>query len=197
MCSWVNNPESDPLDKFDNFTPQKKSKGIIFYNDRVAEIEASPGMLFPDRSPFGSLLPPFGSPGSPPPLARTVTRCSENPHTGDDSGTGDIESGVTLFFEEWGDEVGNEPLSTRAVSKSTRRAVHTTGALQKKRKLEVGEVDEEDRDQHGEAEVRAKVEAEVVFDAEVKAEVSPQAQRRKRSAVDSMAARKRPRLKSD
>ena len=42
MCSWVNKKNGEPAISFADFTPKKKSKGIVFYDDRMIELVDSP-----------------------------------------------------------------------------------------------------------------------------------------------------------
>lgn len=42
ICSWVNKKDGQPAISFIDFTPKKKSKGIVFYEDRMIELEESP-----------------------------------------------------------------------------------------------------------------------------------------------------------
>ena len=42
MCSWVNKKDGQPAVSFTDFTPKKKSKGIVFYEERMVELKESP-----------------------------------------------------------------------------------------------------------------------------------------------------------
>lgn len=42
MCSWVNKKDGQPSISFVDFTPKKKSKGIVFYDERMEELKESP-----------------------------------------------------------------------------------------------------------------------------------------------------------
>ena len=42
ICSWVNKKGGEPSLSFEEFTPKKKSKGIVFYEDRITELIGSP-----------------------------------------------------------------------------------------------------------------------------------------------------------
>lgn len=44
MCSWINTDRDVTTDGYDvkAFSPQKKSKGIVFYQDRAVELDMSP-----------------------------------------------------------------------------------------------------------------------------------------------------------
>ena len=42
MCSWVNKKDAQPAVSFTDFTPKKKSKGIVFYEERMVELKESP-----------------------------------------------------------------------------------------------------------------------------------------------------------
>jgi endonuclease-3 len=41
MCSWVNKKDGQPAE-LTSFTPKKKSKGILFYEDRTSELQERP-----------------------------------------------------------------------------------------------------------------------------------------------------------
>ena len=49
MCSWVNKAGAGTQhlpSNFDNFTPKKKSKGIVFYEDRIVELQTTPSLSY-------------------------------------------------------------------------------------------------------------------------------------------------------
>ena len=50
ICSWVKSDRAPPVDKLGQFVPKKKAKGIVYYNDRIEELVASPS-LTPYESP--------------------------------------------------------------------------------------------------------------------------------------------------
>jgi endonuclease-3 len=58
ICSFVNqtNDKCIPLEKLNVFSPKKKSKGIIFYSDRMAELELNPSLaaISPIKSPLNN-----------------------------------------------------------------------------------------------------------------------------------------------
>eukprot|EP01041_Mallomonas_annulata_P012280 gene12280-25826_t len=51
ICSWVNKPDGTPPADFTVFTPQKPSKGIVYYRDRIAELTKDPS-LAPNSPPL-------------------------------------------------------------------------------------------------------------------------------------------------
>ncbi len=44
ICSWVKSDRDPPIDKLEQFVPKKKAKGIVYYNDRIEELIASPSL---------------------------------------------------------------------------------------------------------------------------------------------------------
>ena len=62
ICSWVNKKGGEPSLSFEEFTPKKKSKGIVFYEDRITELIGSPhlargaNLLSPMRSVVKKIL---------------------------------------------------------------------------------------------------------------------------------------------
>ena len=54
ICSWINKTKVEIPNSFDNFTPKKQGKGIIFYEGRINELEATPTLSYcssPTSSP--------------------------------------------------------------------------------------------------------------------------------------------------
>eukprot|EP00596_Hydrurales_sp_CCMP1899_P003808 CAMPEP_0119036292 /NCGR_PEP_ID=MMETSP1177-20130426/3915_1 /TAXON_ID=2985 /ORGANISM="Ochromonas sp, Strain CCMP1899" /LENGTH=468 /DNA_ID=CAMNT_0006995937 /DNA_START=108 /DNA_END=1514 /DNA_ORIENTATION=- len=55
MCSWVNKKDGQPSVLTSTFTPKKKSKGILFYEERTSELKEKPhlaraaGILTPSK----------------------------------------------------------------------------------------------------------------------------------------------------
>ena len=53
MCCWVNKKDGEPPATLSTgFTPKKKSKGIVFYGDRIAELVHSPHLTSPSSTSF-------------------------------------------------------------------------------------------------------------------------------------------------
>lgn len=45
ICSWINQPSKLLPTSFESFRKHKKSKGIIYYDDRILEISSNPSLI--------------------------------------------------------------------------------------------------------------------------------------------------------